>query len=403
MIVVAEFGKTNVGRARTKRVEGTFAFGLRQGEGDVRLGLTLVADVLHNHVNVDVGIRHDGKDLCGLARHVGHSDDRDLGLVEVSGNAGDDRLFHLLSLRGVVNDGSFVVSKRRANVQGHAVTTRVLGGADVQHLRPVGREFKHLFARNAMDLAREWNHARVGGEYSVDIGVNLTDIRVERRGECDGTCVGTATTECGDVTRVTVEALESGNNDDGSLGDGVFEATRGDVDDSGGAVLVIRNHARLAAGERSRVMAEATNGHGNECHRDSLARGQQHVQLAWGRHTRHFIREVNEFIGGVTHGAHHHHDVISGLACFDDAARDSLDALGVGDRRPAELLHNQAHLETLPHERNRGDGLNGPSILLTGKEAVRPCDVPRKLGRASPRRRIRGHRRRAVRTQDARP
>ena len=53
-------------------------------------------DVLHDHVDVDLGVRDRAEDGRGLARLVRHSDDRDLGLGGVVGDSGDDGLLHLL-------------------------------------------------------------------------------------------------------------------------------------------------------------------------------------------------------------------------------------------------------------------------------------------------------------------
>ena len=55
------------------------------------------------------------------------------------------------------------------------------------------------------------------------------------------------------------------------------------------------------------------------------------------------LGEVEQLVGGVAHRRHDDHDVVAGLAGVDDALGDPLDALGVGDRRAAVLLHDQAH------------------------------------------------------------
>ena len=116
-----------------------------------------------------------------------------------------------------------------------------------------------------------------------------------------------------------------------------------DVDDAGRAVLGVRDHAGLAAGERAGVVAQAADRHGEQRHRDALAGGEQHVELARRRDRRDLVGEVEQLVGGVAHGADGDDDVVAGLARLDDALRDALDALGVGDGGSAELLHDQAH------------------------------------------------------------
>ena len=70
-----------------------------QRERDVRQARGGGRHVLHDHVDVHAGAGDDLEDACGLARHVGHADDRDLGLAAVVRDAGDDRLFQSLLRR----------------------------------------------------------------------------------------------------------------------------------------------------------------------------------------------------------------------------------------------------------------------------------------------------------------
>ena len=89
--------------------------------------------------------------------------------------------------------------------------------------------------------------------------------------------------------------------------------------------------------------AEVGDRHGQQRHRDPLARGEQHVQLA-ARGQRADLRgQVEEFVGGVAHGGHHHDDGMPGLAGRDDALRHPLDAVGVGHRGSTVLLHDKRH------------------------------------------------------------
>ena len=92
------------------RVVGRVALGLQPGDDAVErlaggrqvvdghragdVGVTLLADVLNDHVDVDVGVGQGREDVGGHARPVGHAAHRDLGLVGGVGHAADDRLFH---------------------------------------------------------------------------------------------------------------------------------------------------------------------------------------------------------------------------------------------------------------------------------------------------------------------
>src|SRR2546430_744728 len=62
------------------------------GEGHV--GHAVVADVLHDDVDVDAGVGDRPEDGVGDARPVGYIVHRDLRFVAVEGHATDDCLFH---------------------------------------------------------------------------------------------------------------------------------------------------------------------------------------------------------------------------------------------------------------------------------------------------------------------
>ena len=166
----------------------------------------------------------------------------------------------------------------------------------------------------AIDLAGLRHDARVGGEDAVDVGVDLADVGAEGSGEGDGRGVGSAAAERGDVARLAVEALEAGDDGDGALVERLAEPAGGDVDDARGAVLGIRDHAGLAAGEGAGVVAEAADGHGEQRHRDALAGGEQHVELAGRRDRRDLVGEVEQVVGGVAHGADGDDDLVARLA-----------------------------------------------------------------------------------------
>jgi len=63
--------------------------------GEAEVGLAVLADVLDDHIDFDVGISHGAQDVVCDAGLVGHAQHGDLGLVAVERNAGYDGLFHL--------------------------------------------------------------------------------------------------------------------------------------------------------------------------------------------------------------------------------------------------------------------------------------------------------------------
>jgi hypothetical protein len=108
-------------------------------------------------------------------------------------------------------------------------------------------------------------------------------------------------------------------------------------------VFGIGAEASLASGIGAGLLAHALDRHGEERHRDALPRREQHVEFAASGERGDLVGQVQKFIGGVAHGRDHDDDLVARLAGLDDALRHSLDALRIGERRAAVLLHDQAH------------------------------------------------------------
>jgi hypothetical protein len=90
-------------------------------------------------------------------------------------------------------------------------------------------------------------------------------------------------------------------------------------------------------------MTEVGDGHREEGHRDALPRGEQHVELAPRRKWRDPLGEFDELVGGVAHRRDDDDHMVTRALGVDDALGYALDAVSVGDRRAAVLLHDQTH------------------------------------------------------------
>ena len=122
------------------------------------------------------------------------------------------------------------------------------------------------------------------------------------------------------------------------------------------------DHAGLRAGVRAGLVPEVVDRHREQRHRDALARGEQHVQLAAGRQRADLVGQVEQLVGGVAHRGDDHDDVVAGLAGGDDPLGDPLDPLGVGDRGTAVLLHDQRHGRSLLDARAAGAAPAAPAV-----------------------------------------
>ena len=102
-----------------------------------------------------------------------------------------------------------------------AVAAAVLHAPQVQDLRAARGELEHLLVGDLVELAGAGHDPRVGGEDAVDVGVDLADVGLERRGQRHGGGVGAAAAEGGDLLGVGGDALEAGDDDDVALADGL--------------------------------------------------------------------------------------------------------------------------------------------------------------------------------------
>ena len=126
----------------------------RHREGEVGGG-AVGRDVLHDHVDIDVGVGERPEDIGGDARLVLDVADRNLRLVLGEGDAGDDLLFHDLLL--VANQGAGRAAVRidvlrlveaRAHEDAHPVHHAELDRAHLQHLGAERGELQHFLERD---------------------------------------------------------------------------------------------------------------------------------------------------------------------------------------------------------------------------------------------------------------
>ncbi|AKZ57048.1 putative Integrase [Streptomyces ambofaciens ATCC 23877] len=349
LVVVAQRVEADAGPALLQRVDGLAALGLRQGEGDVRQAGGGRGHVLHDHVDVDLGVCDRAEDRGRLARLVRHTDDRDLGLRGVVRDTGDEGLLHLLFPlldRLAADPRALESTEAGPDVDRDVVPAGVLHTAVEQHLGAGGRELQHVLEGDPVDLLRLLHHARVGGEHAVDVGVDLTDVRVERGGEGDGRGVGPAPAQRGDVLAVLADALEAGHDGDVALVHRGADASRRHVDDPGLVVDRVGDDSGLAAGERLGLVTQVFDRHGQQRHGDTLPGGQQHVEFAPGRDRGYLLGEIDQLVRRVAHRGNDGDHLVAVLLRFHDPLGDALDALGIGYGGASVLLHDKAHVRS---------------------------------------------------------
>ena len=134
--------------------------------------------------------------------------------------------------------------------------------------------------RESAGLRRD---ARVGREDAGDVGVDLADVGLEGRGQGDRGDVGPAAPQRRDVA-VGRDALETRDDRDEPVVERLADAVGPHLEDLGAGVVGVGDDPGLGPGERRALHAAVGQRHAQQRHRDPLARGEQHVELA--RRTR---------------------------------------------------------------------------------------------------------------------
>ena len=231
-----------------------------------------------------------------------------------------------------------------------SMVTGKLDRAQHQYLGAARGQLEHLLVGDGVELARVRDQAWVGGEDALDVGVDLASVGVERGGERDGGRVRAAPAERRHLVRGR-DALEAGDEHDRALRERVVDPPRSDLEHLGARVVGIGDDSRLRAGERDRGVAEVVDRHRGERARDPLPDREQHVELARMRGRRDLVGEVDQVVGRPTHRGQNADDVVPRVARGHQPPRDRLQPLRPFDRRPAELLDEETHGETLPASR----------------------------------------------------
>jgi hypothetical protein len=184
------------------------------GHGEGHVGLALVAaNVLDDHVDVDVRCRERAEDRGDRAGPVGHAGQDHFGFVLVGGDAGDELAFHIQSFEffvaddhragDVIGGGRIVADEAGEHLHPHALFHRQPDRAGLQHFRADRGQFEHFFVGHVLQLARLGDDPRVGSIDTIDVGVDIAAIRADRRCHRHRRRIGTAAAQRGDPIVVT--------------------------------------------------------------------------------------------------------------------------------------------------------------------------------------------------------
>ena len=135
------------------------------------------------------------------------------------------------------------------------MTSRKLNSSDIYDFRPGCRQLQHFFIRDSVQLLCFRNNPRVSAEDTINIGVDLADVRVQRCSECHGRRVRPTTPQSRNVPGIVIEPLEACNNGNCAVIQSLPNAGGRHINNASTTVLGVRHHSCLTARKRAGVEA----------------------------------------------------------------------------------------------------------------------------------------------------
>ena len=212
----------------------------------------------------------------------------------------------------------------------------------MHHPGPEARQFQQVVVGDPGNLAGVLHQPGVGCEDPFDVGVDLTDAGLQHRGEGHRGGVAAAAAERGDV-EVGVNSLEPGGDDDLPRLEGPPHPFGRDRPDPRLRERVVGHDANLGAGHADRRDPQLLHRHRHQGDRLLLSRREQHVHLAGGGGVGNLFREIDQFVGLVPPGTHHHDHLMPRAVGFHGPPGGGENLLGSGDAGATKLLNNDRH------------------------------------------------------------
>ena len=156
-----------------------------------------MADVLHDHVDVDALVGHGLEDGPGDPRPIGHPHDGDLGHLAVERHRPD--LVAQLHSGYLLDAGAWVVAERGAHPDDDIIDPAQLDGARLHDLGALVSQLQHLLVPDPGDELRVRDDPRIGAEDALDVGVDLAGVGAQPRRQCHRGGVRAAATEGGEL------------------------------------------------------------------------------------------------------------------------------------------------------------------------------------------------------------
>ena len=199
-------------------------------------------------------------------------------------------------------------------------------------------KFQHLIISNRIQFFCSFYNSRVCGEHTVYVCVDFAFISMKYRRQCNGCCIGTASSECCDIV-IFIDSLESGYDHDLSGIQFMHDAFGVYSFKSGIPVTGCRVHHNLKSIQGYSRYIQCLHCHSHQGYRHLFSCSKQHIQFSFFCVRIDRIRQCDQFICSISHCRKYNHHIMSGPIIFNAAFCHIKYPVFIGNRTAAKFLN----------------------------------------------------------------
>ena len=212
----------------------------------------------------------------------------------------------------------------------------------LQHLGTKGRHLQHLLKGDAVELLRLRGNPRVCGVDTVDVGVDITAVRLQGCRKRHSRCIRAAAAKRRHPP-VGSNALKAGDNGHLTTSKALAHQRAVDAVDARRTMNIVGTDRNLPAKPRARINAEILQRNRQKADCYLLAGGDNGVIFTGIMHRTDVARPGHQLVRGPGHCRNNHRHLMPGINLGLHPCRDIANAIEVADRGATKFLNNERH------------------------------------------------------------
>ncbi len=249
---------------------------------------------------------------------------------------------------GVIVGGNGILADEAGeDLHAHALLHRQAHRARLENLGPDARELEHFLVGHRLLLLRLGDDARVGGVDTVDIGVDVAAIGLDRGSDGNRRGIRTAATERGHAA-IVAQSLEAGDHRDLARLHAGDERLGIDALDARLGMRLDRVDRQLPAEPAACLAAQRLESEREKARSHLFAAGDDDVVFGRVVERIRLAAEIDQPVSLARHGGHDHRDLVPARGLLAHDIRHAPDALGPRHRGAAEFHHDTGQAQGSP-------------------------------------------------------